>query len=302
MKIISKHQDYYDSALAYGVDETNIFKRDKQLVCVSNSNLENLIEEIDPVLSKKRHFNINREFSICCNELYSFNLHFLAFCGKLIPFVSIAQKLLWRHERDAVRLNSRHVAFSLDEITHFISKQAEMASSGLKKKIERLCTKLPKSKTRLSAYSEKSFGLSDFFELSKLQVNADIFDQVSSPYFLFTPSLIKITEGQIMDSYTFSPSTLGSNSHKTAASKELIEVITKSAQKEFTGRIVEINPSLKELGFFRQVNAYEAFSQIEQFRSGVMTNNPTAPQITDDKVKRESHGFTDQSFKKRKAK
>lgn len=302
MKIISKHQDYYDSALAYGVDETNIFKRDHQLDCVLSPKLEHLVEQIDPVFNKTHHFNVNRDFSICCNDLYSFNLHFLAFCGRLIPFVSIQQKLSWRNERSAMPLNTRHIAFSTEEITTLLSKQAELTCSSLKKKIDRLCDQIPKSKTRLSPYSDKLFGLTEFFDLSKLPIHAEIFDQVGAPYFLFTPSLVKVTDSQINSGYVFPPNTMGSNNSKVAVAKALTDSITKSAQKEFTGRVVEKNPPLKELHFFRQVNAYEAFSQIEQFRSGVMTNNPTAPQITNDTVKRDSHGFTNESFKKRKAK
>lgn len=48
---------------------------------------------------------------------------------------------------------------------------------------------------------------------------------------------------------------------------------------------------LRKYEFFRVKDAFTAYQEIYAWVSGVLSNNNTAPQITDDRVKIEKHGF-----------
>ena len=82
MKIISKHQDYYDSVRAYGADPNVFYKRIESVVSKSKSGvlfsgsvLQEMINQA-PMIS--RHHEAQRDPSIC-------DMAFIFFCGKIYP-------------------------------------------------------------------------------------------------------------------------------------------------------------------------------------------------------------------------
>lgn len=63
-------------------------------------------------------------------------------------------------------------------------------------------------------------------------------------------------------------------------------------------QIVEINPILKDIEFFKIKDAYTTFGEISQFISGILPSNKKNLIKFTDKEKLQSHGFDDWSFKK----
>jgi hypothetical protein len=66
--------------------------------------------------------------------------------------------------------------------------------------------------------------------------------------------------------------------------------------------VVVKNPNLQEIGFYKILDPFTAFQEIEMFFNSVLINKNDSPQITDDKVICEAKGFDKKiSFRKRKA-
>lgn len=58
------------------------------------------------------------------------------------------------------------------------------------------------------------------------------------------------------------------------------------------------NPPLKEVGFYRVVDAFTAFQELSMYMSGVLSNNQQPPISISDVDMRDAKGFNDRSFKK----
>lgn len=72
--------------------------------------------------------------------------------------------------------------------------------------------------------------------------------------------------------------------------------------KDYRGEFWRINPyNLKDMQFYKAVDAYTAFQEIEMWIGGILPaqGNPMVV-ITDDKVKAEKHGFDKWSFRRHK--
>ncbi len=61
---------------------------------------------------------------------------------------------------------------------------------------------------------------------------------------------------------------------------------------------VYLNPSLKDIGFYKVVDAYTAFQDISMFITGVLGVNQIPPVQISDTDMRDAKGFDDMSFKK----
>ena len=69
----------------------------------------------------------------------------------------------------------------------------------------------------------------------------------------------------------------------------------------YGGEMYVLNPCLKDVGFFRIVEPYQAFQQLEQYLSNVLLRPDVAPAPVDDKTKIRSHGFdAEYGFRTRK--
>ena len=75
-----------------------------------------------------------------------------------------------------------------------------------------------------------------------------------------------------------------------------------SEVSSYHGHIVVIkNPDLREIGFYKILDPFTAFQEIEMFFNSVLINKNDSPQITDDKVICEAKGFNKKiSFRTRK--
>jgi hypothetical protein len=75
-----------------------------------------------------------------------------------------------------------------------------------------------------------------------------------------------------------------------------------SEVSSFHGHIIIIkNPNLREIGFYKILDAFTTFQEIEMFFNSVLINKNDSPQITDDKVICEAKGFDKKiSFRTRK--
>jgi len=162
MKIISKQHDYYDSAIAYGVDEHVIFERriselDEEFV-KPNTDFERavitkLANTRDALLSKKfRTWNERRFFD-------RFSLMYLAFCGKPYPIVCINMRGDGLFDPD-----QNKYCYSAADLYQAIDKLPAAVSKEISSKLHRPA-------------------LSAFFE-NKLTLKVDTFFELKSPYFL----------------------------------------------------------------------------------------------------------------------
>lgn len=70
-------------------------------------------------------------------------------------------------------------------------------------------------------------------------------------------------------------------------------------RRQFKDKTLEVNPCLKNFDFQKIVDPYTMFQELEQWISGVLTNNPIIPEPSD-KEKVGIHGFTEWSFRKHK--
>ena len=68
----------------------------------------------------------------------------------------------------------------------------------------------------------------------------------------------------------------------------------------FEEEVLEVNPILKDLEFYRVLDPYTAYQEINMFKFGVMPDNRDVPQTISDVCMRDSKGFDNMSFKKRK--
>lgn len=63
------------------------------------------------------------------------------------------------------------------------------------------------------------------------------------------------------------------------------------------GPVITLNPSLKEIEFFKVMDPFQCHQEIDMFLGGVLANNPTVGPIPD-KFKIQQHGFDKMSFRK----
>lgn len=60
---------------------------------------------------------------------------------------------------------------------------------------------------------------------------------------------------------------------------------------------VVINPILREIEFFRYMDAFTTYQELAQYVGGVLSNTSTPPEKVSDEDKRDMHGFDKWSFK-----
>jgi len=116
MKIISKEKDFYDYMLAYGVDESEVFVREKieVLKSVEKGESENTINFLLR-MSKFRHIMFNEKVSDDNKISYSFDFILLYFCGKIVPAISIEYKE--RNSNNFFKVQEKKKEFFYEEKT-----------------------------------------------------------------------------------------------------------------------------------------------------------------------------------------
>ena len=130
MRIISKFHDYYDSAMAQGIDTSLIYKRERELLWIDGaswsvpSNLAKLFEEYP-----FRHYQF---------EYGAPRIAYLVFCGKAYPYwLSSAEEI--GPLVDAIELNLYDEIVSLDSLierSKKLDKQRHTFRSGWGNKLD----------------------------------------------------------------------------------------------------------------------------------------------------------------------
>jgi len=239
MKLISKQHDYYDSAMAYGVDDHVFFKRqiselDEEYV-KPNTDFERavvtkLANTRDALLSEKyRRWNERHFFE-------RFSLMYLAFCGKPYPIVIM-------NTREDGLFDPAHQKYyySAGDLYQAIDTFSPALADELLSKLHRPA-------------------LVAFFE-NKLPINVDTFFDLKTPYFLIKSA---------KDSFLSDPKVR-----------------------------VSLLPNLGDLMFYKVIDPFSAYQDIEQFLSGVLGDTENnIPQI-EDKYMVKAKGFDDKSFRNR---
>lgn len=83
MKIISKVKDYYDSGMAYGIDDTIHYVRHEGDSDVSG----NILKILDPKGWCRLDYHYPRDRFFNGREIENYYLRYLLFCGKVYPIV-----------------------------------------------------------------------------------------------------------------------------------------------------------------------------------------------------------------------
>ena len=228
MRILSKFHDYYDSAMAHGVDRSLVYARETKVTALD------LFHHPFLAPCEFHHVGIRCEYKI--------SAFLLVIAGKTHPGLR-CERLAgpWVTEPEV-----RHI---------YVKEQAHalLAEWGL--------AHLSPEETKLSRRR--------FFYHSKT------LDHVFAP---IAPEVAKaIGDWAVRD-------------------KVVLAHI--SPRRDWRGVVeVSLNPCLKDLEFFRVMDAFATFQELSAWIGGVLTNNPE-PIPVSDKVRIQQRGFDEWSFRK----
>lgn len=256
MKIVSKYKDYYDNALSYGVNTTQVYVRNEELIEIDKP------KEFDLFL--KEHYiseSFSREFSVKGfhrNDL-KIVIKFIAvgFCGKY----HIACQFSLFKELNIIKSDTY---YDLSKISQYAkrlnSDYSILLSNGKKCSDERL----------LRWIKRKMEVIQQLFDSKKLK---SWFVEFNTPLIAFP------AEGY---------------------SKQKYDLHFGKDYYLFNGKTaLVLHPILKSVDFYRQMNAFECYQAINQFKFGVLANKDNITDNRSDIEKVHSHGF-DQKYGFRK--
>lgn len=234
MRIISKFNDYYDSALGYGEDRSLVYERKTEDFEISSNQEKNL-----PYVNKNRSYRLSR-------DKWDTELFYLGFCGKIYPVVKFSERypaLSPSNFNPIVRY-----LYSLEQVQEFCKEN----------NIE-----LRDEKEYFSKYSrgydvDSVRSLTRFFNQTDFMGLEKIFAEKNIP--LFT--------------YKSDPT---SNSNKT---------------------MIQHNPSLKDVQFFKVKDSFSCFQEISMFVGGVLKSKENEMVQISDEDKIAKHGYDKWSFRK----
>lgn len=260
MKIISKYQDYYDSALAYGSDDSIIYIRNEEHIKAPLEKEYSYGTKIPPGYPKEfntlldlysrlpsNYFKLKKE-----SEYKSIlqRTELVGFCGKIYPIFHVE----FECKSNTDCSNKEYYFYDIDTMEEY-----------LKQYLEKDAFYKPESKwdnffniTRKYQFTEKGIIklLDEIDTINKSTNRFDTFFSINSPVF------------------------------------------TISYSRKLRDHALIKNPILKDYNFFRLKDPYVAFGEISQFISGVLSSNKKLPVEFTDKEKLQSHGFDNWSFKK----
>jgi hypothetical protein len=132
VKLISKFSDYYDSALAYGIDNTVIYKRVREEivfarmrrhwetnVCIVYNKFSANLKSIIADRSKSYQYELKSSKDKSINITVEAN--FLLFCSKLYPYFEIDIK---GTDHNCIRYNISEFSYSEEDLIKVLSKYA----------------------------------------------------------------------------------------------------------------------------------------------------------------------------------
>lgn len=273
MRIISKFKDFYDSGIAFGVDERIRFNRETDVLCYSHIDKKYYSEHDEGVKYDWPGLPIDRDADIVrfnfanlnnakpafkyigeANKLYASNLtrSFLFFCGMVYPFYAI------EFEKSLLFKNTE---WSDDYIRYYLwnkTQADEVLPHPGKDKL--VSEKRWNSKRKYYVRYRETPGYENENEFTPFNDPNNVNEIFKAPIVVFYRSL--------------------------SMARNLI-----------------INPCLKDLNFSSIMDPFQAFQQISMFMSGPLSeyqDKDLTPEASDiDKVK--SHGLDEKyGFRKRK--
>ncbi len=262
MKIISKYSDFYDSALAHGVDKSIIYKRKEEEIFFeyegryrpvkqsqADLNYISFSSEMKDILNKLKPRSIGNIF---LSEKDSHNREkgdksiffgYLFFCGEVIPYI-------YYTEYSGISA-VKNVFYSFEAFIKGLEKETEQ------KYIDNFLNDT-------IGYFDKKVIKQSVVELFSIEQNCEnLHHEMDCPVFLIEKE----------------PRFVSGN-----GSYSLIK-----------------NPILKDINFARKYNPYEVFQKLEQFISGVLGGQSPKMVEIEDIYRIQAHGFDKKiSFRKRK--
>lgn len=241
MRIISKFKDYYDAGAAHGIDTTVLYVRDSKEVAIPLS------------INQLKIPRISREYIVP---------GLIGYCGKIIPYVAIAQTL-----PEANR--------------NYMGKTAPYRRySGLFSTKYIFCYSLAHLDTAISSL-EKSIGRKTALHYVTNEKNLKYIYQVKSDLISFLSS-----NHNSSTLYDYFPSLQ-------------IPLFDICFEKNKSDIVLFTNPFLSEMEFFKVKPVITVFQDIMQFISGVLGGNSPAMVHIDDKHQLLKKGFDSKySFRK----
>lgn len=288
MRIISKFQDYYDSALAYGFENERVLVRHNQ--AWDQNGQGNPLNEPPSAFLEKLHA-LAKEIpgfeafgSVYLYEKRPKNEHMqitpVVFCvgGRAI-------KALWVLDVQSVRLNNqsqyRDHSRGLSYVSRHHAPYLPQFNPAEQHSAPRTFVPHPSDKLRQDGpvFDAKEFEALTFAWVEHYKKNrgfsrggsAEPLERMQT--WLATPA---------PDLYV-----------DAIAQQVSIAVATPYG--------IAVNPSLKDWRFFKHWDAATCMQELSMF-VGNMSHPDTAPQIMDDKYRVQSHGFNEQSFRKQPTK
>lgn len=262
MRIISKNQDYYDSAIGYGIDKEVVYLRKPEEFYlnkrVSLFNREPLsLSNYSEEWKEKYGFIVLPEIDFhTINSLRDNATEgYLMFCGEIYPYIIYEHR---ERENGAMHYDniSTHIFYNKTDFENFL---VQMSDDDLQDSIRYYSRSMKPDSYRTRSIKE----VNKFFESFKF-INKD--KTIDFHMDLKTP-IIKFENhcGKYRNSST-----------------------------------ITVNPVLKDIQFYKVKDAFQTFQEISMFVSGVLPRQGKEMIELDDKIKRDKHGFDEKSFKHRK--
>ncbi|EGR2227507.1 hypothetical protein QX249_12815 [Vibrio parahaemolyticus] len=267
MKIISKHKDYFDSALSYGGHEDNslIFKRKSEDVRVT---VTEIFGDRCPPLEMSGHSSMRwlrsgyRDKGV--SGLFDFGI--IIFCAKAYPYaqLKVENAVRWGvkpHQKQEVEQilmqNAVKVGLFDHRLTFYTLESAMKLIQSLAKYFCFNESQVDEFEVLFDDFC-KNFGGSRYFD------GDSVHRKFGVPYMMVPVTYYGISNREPVD--------------------------------------VVLNPILKEFQFAKVVEPCLAFQEIEMYLSGVMGAGDKPMIEISDEDKRDAKGFDDWSFKKMKSK
>lgn len=254
MRIISKFQDYYDSAMGLGIDPTLVYVRTTMKGTVADYTLT--FQRLDGVLE-----DLPRSLSVEHSSTLSVSCGILGFCGKLYPIMTQGvgdNRKFFSTPEQMFKHMEQEVLLALNTVGCNVAHLDRQSYRKFEKEFE----------TGREGWYRDSLSRKTFYEwgeeVNKANNIIDIFFEIEAPMFIL----------------------YGTTVHRYRRDLPM------------SGKVI-VNPCLKDAGFASIIDPYTAYQELSMFMGGVLPRHKDPPQITDDKVLRDSKGFHNMSFKTR---
>lgn len=288
MRIISKFQDYYDSALAYG------FENDR--VLVRHNQAWNAKEEGTPLNEPPCAFLVQLQklaSSVASFEAFGTNNYYekrlknshlqitpLVFCvgGRVT-------KALWVLDVESVRLNNQSQWRDHQRGLSYASRHNEPFLPELN-----------------PAEQYRTPGTFEAHPTDKIRQDGPIFDATEFEKLLHSwTEHYKKVQGSTRGGYSEKIERLQQWLKEPAPDLYVDAIAEKLSVVVVHPQGIAVNPSLKDWRFFKYWDAATCMQELSMF-VGNMSHPDHTPEVMSDKYRVQSHGFNEQSFRKQPTK